>query len=88
MTTYTVTLSSAEDLALRYVSLSADDWIQNAIHERCRIAIDEIVATTVQKCLDNNIQIPGSKDAMVELAFAQGWVLTAEARNQQLAPLV
>jgi hypothetical protein len=88
MTTYTVTLSNAEDLALRYVSLSADDWIQNAIHERCRIAIDEIVATTVQKCLDNNIQIPGSKDAMVELAFAQGWVLTAEARNQQLAPLV
>ena len=89
MTTYTVTLSNAEDLALNYVSLTANDWIQNAVHERCRIAIDEIVAITVQKCLDNNIQIPGSKDAMVELAFEKGWVLSGEARNQQASsPLV
>lgn len=85
MTTYTVTLTTAEDLALRYVSATSDGWIQNAVHERCRIAIDEIVAITVQKCLENNIQIPGSKDAMVELAFEKGWVVSAETRNQQAA---
>jgi hypothetical protein len=52
-------------------------------HERCRIAIDEIVAITVQKCLETNTQIPGSKDEMVELAFAQGWVKTAAQRNAE-----
>jgi hypothetical protein len=81
MNQYNITLTSAEDSALSYVSVSQDGWIQNAVHERCRIAIDEIVALTVQQCLTNNVQIPGSKDEMVELAFAQGWVMTAAQRQ-------
>ena len=77
MTTYTITLSEAEDKALQSVAMSAQDWIENAVHNRCRIAIEEIVAITVQKCLDTNIQIPGSKDAMVLLAFEQEWIKSA-----------
>lgn len=80
---YKITLTDAEDLALSYAVLSQQDWIDNAIRTRCSVATEEIVAITVQKCLENNIQIPGSKDSMIELAFAQGWVLSAEARNQQ-----
>jgi hypothetical protein len=80
MANYTITLTEAEDKALSYVSLSQDNWIQNAVHERCRIAIEEIVTLTVQKCLDTNTAIPGSKDAMVELAFTKGWVKTAAQR--------
>jgi hypothetical protein len=83
MTTYTITLTAAEDAALSYAALSQQDWIDNAVHERCRIAIEEIVAVTVQKCLDTNTPIPGSKDAMVTLAFEQGWVKTAEQRNAE-----
>lgn len=80
---YQITYSTAENLAMSYIAASVDDWVQNACHERARIAIEEIVQITVQKCLENNIQIPGSKDEMVELAFAQGWVKTAEERNQE-----
>ena len=83
MANYTITLSAAEDAALSYTALSQDDWIQNAIHERCRVAIEEIVALTVQKCLETNTPIPGSKDAMVDLAFTQGWVKTAAQRNAE-----
>jgi hypothetical protein len=83
MTNYTITLTEAENKALSVVSLTQDDWIQNAVHERCRIAIDEIVALTVQKCLETNTAIPGSKDAMVDLAFEQGWVKTAAQRNAE-----
>ena len=39
---YTITLSDAEDKALHIVALSAQDWIDNVVHERCRIAIDEM----------------------------------------------
>jgi hypothetical protein len=80
---FTLTLSDAEHKALASVALSPEDWINNAAHERCRIAIEGIVALTVQKCLDTNTQIPGSKDEMVELAFAQGWVKTAAQRNAE-----
>lgn len=71
---YQIVLTPIEDIALSFVTISQDDWIQNVIHERCRIAIDEIVQITVQKCLENNIQIPSSKDEMVELAFTQKWI--------------
>ena len=83
MKNYTTTLTSAEDSALSYVAFSQDDWIQNAVHERCRIAMEEIVALTVQQCLANNVQIPGSKDEIVELAFAQGWVMAAAQRQAE-----
>ena len=80
---YQITLTAAEDAALSFVAFSQDEWIQNAVHERCRIAIEEIVAITVQKCLETGTQIPGSKDEMVTLAFAQGWVKTAAQRQAE-----
>lgn len=83
MANYTIALSAAEDAALSSVALSQNDWIQNAVHDRCRVAIEEIVGITVQKCLETNTPIPGSKDAMVGLAFEQGWVKTAAQRQAE-----
>lgn len=80
---YTINLTVAEDIALTHVALSQDEWIQNAVHERCRVAIDEIVGITVQKCLDEGVQLPGTKDAIVALAFERGWVKTAAQRQAE-----
>ena len=68
MATYTITLSDAEDKALHVVALSAQDWIDNAVHERCRIAIDEIVNAEVQRKLAAGEPITGSKDDIVMVA--------------------
>lgn len=65
MTTYTITLSDAEDKALAYVAYSQQDWIDNAVHERCRVAIDEIVSLEVQRKLAAGEPISGSKDDIV-----------------------
>ena len=68
MTTYTITLSDAEDKALGVVALSQNDWIQNAVKERCRIAMEEIVAAEVQRKLAAGEAITGSKDDIVMAA--------------------
>ena len=68
MTTYTIALSAAEDKALKFVALSAQEWIDNAVHERCRLAIEEIVNTEVQRKLAANEPITGSKDDIVMAA--------------------
>ncbi len=65
MATYTITLSDAEDKALHVVALSAQDWIDNAVHERARIAIDEIVNAEVQRKLAAGQPITGSKEDIV-----------------------
>jgi hypothetical protein len=68
MATYTITLSDAENKALNVVALSAQDWIDNAVHERCRIAMEEIVNAEVQRKLSAGEPITGSKDDIVMAA--------------------
>lgn len=80
---YTVTLTNTEDMALSYAAVKQQDWIDNAIHNRCRIAINDIVALTVQKCLQQTVQIPQTEDDIVALAFNKGWVQAA-ANNVQV----
>lgn len=65
---FTVTLTEAEHKALGVVAVDQNEWIQNAVHERCRIAIDEIVAAEVQRKLAAGEPITGSKDDVVILA--------------------
>lgn len=84
---YQITLTAAEDAALSYAALSQDDWIQNAIRERCRVAIDEIVGIAVQNFLATGIQIPSSKEEIVALAFSTGLVKTAAQRQAEAEAL-
>ena len=79
--TYTITLSDAQDKALSVVAVSPQEWINNVVHERCRIAIDEIVNAEVQRKLAANEPITGSKDDIVMAADVE----TAAEQNERLA---
>jgi hypothetical protein len=79
--TYTITLTDAQDKALSIVAVDQQDWIENAVFERCRIAIEEIVNAEVQRKLANNETISGSKDDIVMAANVE----TAAERNNRLA---
>jgi hypothetical protein len=84
MAIYTITLSDAEDKALGVVAFSQDDWIQNAVKERCRIAMEEIIAAEVQRLLGEGKSITGSKDDIVMAAPIQSAAeRQAEAEAQQ-----
>ena len=85
MQTYNIELTETEDLAMQYAALDVDDWIQNAAHERARIAIDEIVKIAVEKFLEAGQTIPGSREQIVAAAFANDWVKTAQQRNAEMA---
>lgn len=85
MATYTITLSDAEDKALGVVAVSQDDWIQNAVHERCRIAMEEIIAAEVKRLLDAGEPITGSRDDIVMAAPIQSAAeRNAEAQQPQV----
>ncbi len=68
---YTISLSDAQDKALHTVALSAQDWIENTVFERCRIAIEDIVNAEVQRKLAANEPITGSKEDIVLAANIQ-----------------
>ena len=70
---YTITLTEAENKALGYVALDPQNWIDNAVKERCRLAIEEIFQAEVQRMLaDPTItEIPADRDAVVLAANIQ-----------------
>ena len=67
MTTYTITLTDAETKAMEYVALSVQDWADNALQNRARIAMDEIYDSEVARMTaDPTItSIPADKEAVV-----------------------
>ena len=65
---YTITLSDAENKALGVIAVSQQDWIDNVVHERCRIAVEEIIAAEVQRKLAAGEAITGTKDDIVMAA--------------------
>jgi hypothetical protein len=81
---YKIQLTETENLALSHVALNPQDWIDNAVHERCRVAIDEIVQLTVEKCFATNTRLPNTKEDMVDLAFLKGWIKTAADRQKDI----
>jgi len=76
---YTIELTEAENKALGVVAFDQLDWITNAVKERCRIAIDEIVNAEVQRKLAAGESIVGSKDDIVIAAD----ILSAKERQEQ-----
>ena len=63
----TITLTAAQEKGLAYVALSPQEWAENAVHNRCRIAIDEIYAAEVARMTADPAitSIPADKDAVV-----------------------
>lgn len=80
---YTVSLTNTQDQALSFVALSQQDWIDNVVKNRARIAVDEIVKIAVEKYIEVGESMPGSKDEIVATAFERGWVKTAAVRNAE-----
>jgi len=83
MPTITIELTDTQYKGLEYAALSPQDWAENAVTERCRIANDEIVDITVKHCLDNSIQVPATREAIVTYAFDNDIVKTAAVRNAE-----
>lgn len=79
MANYTVTLTTAENLALSHVAADQQTWIDNVVKERARVAINDIVNLAVQRYLNENISIPATRDEIVQDAFDRGWVTAAAA---------
>lgn len=69
--TYTVILSDAEDKALGSVAVSQQAWIDNVVRERCRIAIENIVAAEVERITAIGGTISGTKEDIVLAAAVQ-----------------
>jgi hypothetical protein len=89
MPSITIEITDTELKCMEYAALSPQDWADNAVTNRARIAGDEIVAALVAHCNANEISIATGKDAQIAQAFELGVVRTAaevQAENEANMP--
>lgn len=73
-----VTVTDTQTKCLEYVAYSVQDWCDNAIHERARIAQETIIAKLVAHCNANSITIATGVDAQITQAYTLKVVDTAK----------
>jgi len=78
MANITVTLTNTQTKCLEYAAYSVQDWCDNAIHNRARIAQDKIIAALVAHCNANSVALAVGVDAQVTQAYSLGVVDTAK----------
>ena len=81
----TITLTDTQYKGLEYAAADPQNWADNAVTERARIANDEIVSMYTNRALDEGVQIPATRELIVADAFARGWAKTAAQRNEEAA---
>ena len=81
MPNITVALTDTQNKCMEYAAADVQDWADNALHNRARIAQDEIIAALVAHCNANDVAIATGIDAQITQAFDLEVVQTAAARN-------
>jgi len=74
-TSYTVGITTAEFKALESVTINQQEWIENAIQNRARIAIDNIQTNYTNFKINKGEAITAvGTTAIIEAAYAEGVV--------------
>lgn len=81
---YQIELTETEKKAMEYIAYDVQEWINNVVKERARIATDDIVKLSVEKFLESGQSIPGSKDDIVAAAYSNNWIETAKQKTDSL----
>ncbi len=81
----TVALTDTENKCMEYAAVSVQDWADNALTNRARIAKDEIIALLVAHCNANGVSIATGQDAQITQAYELGVVKTAAVRAAEEA---
>jgi hypothetical protein len=75
-----VKLNELESLALDCDKICACAWVCNAIHNRARIAVDEIISKYIAQALENGWDIPQNKLDIVKKVHQK---MLLEKENEQ-----
>jgi len=79
-----VTVTDTQVKCLEYVAYSVQDWCDNAVHNRARVAQEEIIEILVAHCNEKGIAIATGADAQVTQAYDLKLIDTAKNLTDNL----
>mgnify|MGYP001396729120 CR=1 FL=1 len=81
-----VTVSDTQVKCLEYAAYSVQDWCNNAIHNRARVAQEEIIALLVAHCNEKGIALATGVDKQIAQAYELKIIDTAKNVSDALTP--
>ena len=81
-----VTVTDTQVKCLEYAAYSVQDWCDNAIHNRARIAQEEIIALLVAHCNEKGIALATGVDKQIAQAYELKIIDTAKNVSDALTP--
>jgi len=73
-----ITVTDTQVKCLDYVAYSTQDWCENAIHNRARVAQEDIITKLIKHCNENSIALAVGVDAQITQAYDLKVVDTAK----------
>lgn len=70
MSDYTITITSAEEKALKTVMVDIKEWTTNSIKVRAEIATKEITAKLLEHCNANGITLATGVEGQIDQAYS------------------
>jgi len=84
-TSYTVGITTGEYKALQYVMIDQQDWVENVLKNRARIATSEIQTLYTNYKIEKGEAITAiGSTAIIEAAYAEGVVGIASIGGNEL----
>jgi len=84
MATITVEITDSEFKALEHIAVDPAGWIKEFVLHRAFVATEDIVSLVTTHCLDNELTIPSTREAMITFAYENK--LIEKAADQNTAP--
>lgn len=69
-----IELTDIEYESLKPICNSIDEWVENLVKERARLAFIDISQIVLTNCINENIQIPNDKIEIITLAIERKWI--------------
>ena len=85
MSDYTITITSAEEKALKTVMVDIKEWAINFTKVRAEKAAAEITTKLLEHCNANSIALATGVEAQIDQAYSLG--LVTEAKADELPPV-
>ena len=79
--TFTVTITDAEEKAFAWNTIDPEEWVENAVKNKCRKCVDRLYNIEVARMTDDEsvTSIPADKDTVINNAN----VKTAKQRRDE-----
>lgn len=79
----TYTFNDTDTMLLSYIAIDEENYVKSAIEASLKRAEEEIISIVIKYCIDNNTNIPISKEEIIKYGFNNEIIKSAKEKQAE-----